>query len=436
MGKKASGKKSTAKKKKSAPKKSEASDASAASPEKESAAGELASALQLHIWQIQPVRDVLFVLAVVMLIWIGYALSAVTVPLLVALLLAYLFEPIIDRLCKHPQITRVRAVSGILITVGATVVILLAIMLPLIVGQSIQLWNYAMSGEFRADSVEFVETRVPERVRDDVMSAVNVLPRGRGTDLTDLVTLPEPGTADRSGVSRETIKDWSSRVLGWIGWIVQAGLVAFLIPFYFFFFSLSYPGVVRFGRSLVPEKNKKRTLDLLRKMDRVVAGFVRGRIVISLIMGLMLAIGWKICGVPYAFALGFVTGIFCAVPYLGVVGLPVAIVFLFFEQAGVERASGLWWFWVLLWPSVVFTIVQLIEGYALTPMIAGKVTNLDPVTIIVAVLAGGSVLGVYGMLLSIPAAACGKILFTEVLLPRIREWTEGKASDPLPIGGD
>ena len=77
--------------------------------------------------------------------------------------------------------------------------------------------------------------------------------------------------------------------------------------------------------------------------------------------------------------------------------------------------------------------MQLIEAYSLTPLIAGKVTNLDPVTIIVAVLAGGSVLGIYGMLLAIPLAACGKILFTEVLLPTIFAWTRGEIADPLPI---
>jgi predicted PurR-regulated permease PerM len=95
-----------------------------------------------------------------------------------------------------------------------------------------------------------------------------------------------------------------------------------------------------------------------------------------------------------------------------------------------------WWVPVLLLPTAWFVFVQLVEGYVLIPMIAGKATGLDPVTIVVAVLAGGSVLGVYGMLLAIPLAACGRILFTEVLLPRIRAWTRGEISDPLPIERD
>ena len=88
---------------------------------------------------------------------------------------------------------------------------------------------------------------------------------------------------------------------------------------------------------------------------------------------------------------------------------------------------------MLLWPSLVFVLVQTLEGYVLTPVIAGKATNLDPVTIVVAILAGGSVAGVYGMLLAIPIAACGKIAAKRLLLPRITEWARGRASDPLPL---
>ena len=91
------------------------------------------------------------------------------------------------------------------------------------------------------------------------------------------------------------------------------------------------------------------------------------------------------------------------------------------------------WWGIILWPTFVYVIVQIIETYMLTPAIAGKATNLDPVTILVAVLAGGSVGGIYGMILAIPAAACAKILITDVLLPRVKKWVKGEAEDPLPF---
>ncbi len=218
-----------------------------------------------------------------------------------------------------------------------------------------------------------------------------------------------------------------------IAGIVQIGFLAFLIPFYFFFFSVWYPAVARFGRGLIPTANHERSLGLLRKMDAVVAGFVRGRIVVSLIMGMMLAAGWAAVGVPYSVVLGIVVGLFCAVPYLGVVGVPVAIGLLGFRELGGSGDEAMSWWGIVLWPSLVYGVVQIFEGYVLVPVIAGKATNLDPVTILVVVLAGGSIMGVYGMLLAIPVAACIKIVCTDVLLPKIRAWTKGEAADPLPL---
>ena len=211
-----------------------------------------------------------------------------------------------------------------------------------------------------------------------------------------------------------------------LGGVIELGFLAFLIPFYFFFFSISYPAVARFARSLLPESGRPRTVELLKKMDGVVAGFVRGRIVIALIMGVMLAVGWAVCGLPHSIMLGLVVGVFCAIPYLGLIGVPVAVALLAFGELGGQQAGdAMAWWQILLWPTLVFAIVQLIEGYALTPLIAGKATGLDPVTILVALLAGGSIMGVYGMLLAIPLVACLKIFITDVVLPRVRAWTAG-----------
>ncbi len=218
-----------------------------------------------------------------------------------------------------------------------------------------------------------------------------------------------------------------------IGLLVTAGLLAFLIPFYFFFFSVSYPTVLAFAKGLIPVAHRSHTLRLLGQMDNAVAGFVRGRMVISGIVGVVFAIGWLVCGVPYSIVLGVIVGVFNLVPYLSGIGLPVAIGLLAFEQLGLPPEARMGWIWVIAGPSIVFAIGQALDGYVLTPLIAGKATDLDPVTILVAVLAGGSIAGFYGMLLAIPVMACLKILFREVLLPKIKKWTRGEAADPLPI---
>jgi predicted PurR-regulated permease PerM len=128
-----------------------------------------------------------------------------------------------------------------------------------------------------------------------------------------------------------------------------------------------------------------------------------------------------------------VVGVFSLVPYLSVVGLPIAVALLAVDQLAIPEADRLSWLWILLGPSLVYGIVQFLEGYVLIPLIAGKATDLDPVSIFVAVLAGAAMGGVYGMLLSIPVAACLKIWLREVAMPRLRAWSSGRADDPLPF---
>jgi predicted PurR-regulated permease PerM len=103
------------------------------------------------------------------------------------------------------------------------------------------------------------------------------------------------------------------------------------------------------------------------------------------------------------------------------------------DQLALPEADRLSWLWIVVGPVAVYGVVQFLEGYVLLPVIAGKATDLDPVSIFVAVLAGAAIAGIYGMLLSIPVAACVKIYLREVVLPRLRAWSSGRVDDPLPL---
>jgi predicted PurR-regulated permease PerM len=467
---------------------------------------------RLHLWQIQAVRDLFVIMAIVGLVWLGYALRAITIPLLVALLLAYLFEPVIDRLIRSPRfhLSRLHAVVFLLFTVIGGLAIILALVVPLAVGQTAKLVSNFNDGTMRIH-VEGLVTRLPEGLDEEFESFIHIFPEPRGRIITPEIrnditeeagestdetesenpadeenegSLPQEGggdvetlddettraldTDDLSPIDEARIREivgeeiaaasvppsgslvsgaesrdlWAlgrqglKTVLDVLGAAAAIGLLIFLIPFYFFFFAMSYPKVVRFFRQLIPERNKPRALDLIAKMDRVVSGFVRGRFVIAALMGLMLSAGWILCGVPYALLLGLIAGVFSLVPYLVGLALPIAIGMLFFAQMGTpehQRDIVFGWVGVFFWPTLVWLIVQFIETYILTPKIAGKAAGLDPVTVVVAVLAGGALMGVYGMLLAIPLAACIKILITDVLAPRVDQWLKGERPDPLPI---
>lgn len=386
---------------------------------------------KLHLWQIQWVRDLFLILAIICSIWVGYAMRDITVPLLVALMLAYLFEPLISYLANNPRfpLGRVPVISGILIILITSVLLVLVITIPMVISQTSSLVQDVQDGKLRSKLEQVTQQYAPEEVKDEIAETIGYLPSATDSENTQGVG---ESNSDNTGLLRIAQKT-GDVALGILGSIIRFGILAVLIPFYFFFFSLWFPDVVQFARGLIPDQESKKIVGLIGKMDAAVAGFVRGRIVIAFIMATILAIGWMIVGVPYAILLGIAVGILCAVPFLGLVGIPLSVGLLFLDQLGVAEADRMVWWGIIVWPVLVFAIVQALDGWALTPLIAGKATNLDPVTIFVAVLAGGSVLGAYGMLLAIPVAACIKILIQEILLPNVRAWARGEADDPLPF---
>jgi predicted PurR-regulated permease PerM len=388
---------------------------------------------KLHLWQIQWVRDLLLIVIVVCGIWLGYAMRDITIPLLVALLLAYLFEPLISFLADHPKfpLGRIPVISGILIMLTIGILMVLAVTIPLIISQTSSLMHEFQDGHLRTKLEQLATKYIPEDIQQEVIQSLEYLPSGTSSEVTKVSknTPAENNNKDLLTLAKTT----GSVALSFVGKLFSFAILVVLIPFYFFFFSLWFPKVVVFVKGIVPEKGREETFALVDKMDAAVAGFVRGRIVIAFIMAVILAIGWLIVGVPYAILLGIGVGVLCAVPFLGLVGIPISVGLLFLDQLGVADADKMAWWGILLWPTLVFGIVQALDGWVLTPLIAGKATNLDPVTIFVAVLAGGSVLGAYGMLLAIPVAACIKILIQDRLLPRIRAWARGEAEDPLPF---
>jgi len=395
---------------------------------------------KLHLWQIQWVRDVLFLVIIFCGLWVGYVMRDITVPLLVALLLAYLFEPVISYLANNPKlpIGRIPVIAGILTLLITGVLAVVAITIPIVVSQTSSLVNDVQSGKLRTQLERVATNYAPTGVKTEILETLDFLPDG---DTENVVTSTEIGkneiTESGPNVASEGIvriaKTTGDVAFSVLKSMLHFVILAVLIPFYFFFFSLWFPKVKQFAETLIPKDGKSSTLQLFEKMDAAVAGFVRGRIVIAFIMAIILAIGWMIVGVPYAIILGIGVGFLCAVPFLGLIGIPLSVGLLFLNQLGIAEADQLSWWAIILWPSLVFGIVQALDGWILTPLIAGRATNLDPVTIFVAVLAGGSVLGAYGMLLAVPVAACIKILIQERLLPKIHLWSSGEADDPLPF---
>ena len=448
---------------------------------------------RLHLWQIQAVRDLLVVAALAGLVWLGYVVSIVTVPLLVALALAYIVEPLIVWLTTRvPRLGRKRAVLGLLLGGVLAVTAVVLLVAPVVTRELRGLG--ANTGHY-VERVRAMATDpdLPEWLRGGVASVLEWLPdapkapaaaqgatatdggAGTGAASHDPGTPPPLDEARVRAVVREELERRASSatsdgggidasllsrlakggasVLGFLGGFfagaVGLGLAVFLTAFCFVYFSMSFPAVAASIRSLVPAGGAGRTLELLGMMDRAISGFVRGRILVCTMVGTMYAVGWTLCGVPHGWLLGLATGLASLVPYLAAVGLPVAWLLLVVGVGGGTEAGfyatrdpatghlAIIWWKVLLFPALVNVVAQSVEDYVLNPLIQGKATNLHPVAILLAAIAGGSLAGLYGLILAIPAAACIKIMLSEVLLPRLRGWLAGGRPDPgaVPEGG-
>lgn len=196
---------------------------------------------------------------------------------------------------------------------------------------------------------------------------------------------------------------------------------------------------------MLPAANKDRLLDLISKMDMAISAFVRGRLLISMVLTLLYITGWTIMDVPHSVLLGMFAGACSIVPFLAWTALPIAWTLLavtlsgsttpsmYFAPGADGAALSIIWWKVFVYPLIVPVVIQSVEDYVLTPTIQGQATNLHPLTITLAVIAGGSLAGLYGMLLAIPSAACIKILINEIVMPRVNAWLKGEHEDPIPM---
>lgn len=447
----------------------------------------------LHLWQIQPIRDVLLILAVFGVVYLGYALSLVTVPILLALLLAYLFEPLVAWVTA-----RTRAVSRSGVAIAIIVLAGMMVVTPLVVGLTFGamqgaklLQGVATNAQFLVQSVdkpadpaarELLPPGTWREIRDYIVDQEKLVEARRARvnspeappapapdDAQGDKKPPPPAELDQPSPIFELLQagvSWARSNAGRLGqiglqwvetgarsaasffgsaWSIGFGL--FLTAFFFFFFCSGYGKVLEFWRSLIPHKRRGRVLDLLDKMDRVIAGFVRGRLTICVILMVVYSVGYAAVGVPAPLILGPIVGILTIIPYAQGVGIPVAILLMALApESGVDSsaftgaaraaAEASWrsaWWWIVGGPLLVHGTAQLLDDYLLTPKIQGKSTGMDTPSILFASLAGGVLMGVYGLLLAIPVAACLKILMQEVFWPRFKQWAEGRAKDFLPI---
>jgi len=174
------------------------------------------------------------------------------------------------------------------------------------------------------------------------------------------------------------------------------------------YFLYDYPRFTANFRRFVPVRWRPLYEDLTEKADRAVGGYLRGQLLITLTLGILIWLGLTVIGVPLATAIGFLAAIFNLVPYLGPIIGVLPAVLLGLTVSPLTSVLAI----------VVFLVANQLEAHVLSPLILSRSTNLHPVTVLLAIMAGLGLFGLVGALLAVPLVALVKVVLEEYLLTR------------------
>ncbi|AEB10794.1 protein of unknown function UPF0118 [Marinithermus hydrothermalis DSM 14884] len=342
------------------------------------------------------------VLAALLGVWALYQLLAraqsVWTAFVVAYVLAYLANPLVCWLERF----RVRRVLGVVVAYALLFLFLgfASVLVAEVVGQ---LSRFARDlPALVAPLVQWVEG-LPDRItRFEVPPELERVLQGASASLQALLE----GFAN-------TLLEWLRTLLGTGGSLIQglAGIVGGLFQLFIVFVLTAYMllDFPRIGQSLIqvfPRPYQPLIQDLAAKLDHAVGGYVRGQLLIAALVGTVVGLGLFFLGVPLAAALGFIAGVFNLVPYLGVIVSIIPALLLALPQGGVAVVGTL----------VVFILANQLEAHLFSPLILSRATQLHPVTVILAILAGATLFGLWGAVLAVPFAAFLKVIFSEYYL--------------------
>lgn len=340
--------------------------------------------------------------AVLRLILFGGSLVAVLVflivfdsvfmPLILGLGLAYLFDPAVNWFERRGR-SRITGVIVISLVLVIAVTGLFLYLVPAVghqlVGLKENLPRY--TEKLRAQAEPFlgrIEARFPELFEE-------VQRRAEAAVKENLPKL--------AGSAGKAVKNVFSSVLGFVLFLLNL----IFVPVFAFYLLVDLPKIKKQAKELIPKPYRSLVLERLAEVNLAVSSFLRGQLTIALILAAINATGLLLLGVPLGLLIGLIAGLANMIPYMAlVVGLLPAMLLCWAEYGSVARLLGV---------LAVFTGAQLLEGTVLSPRILSKSVNLHPVWVLLAIIAGGSWFGFFGMMLAVPVTAAIQVFVSHWL---------------------
>ncbi len=325
--------------------------------------GDKSHLITVSTWTI---LKVVLVLVALILLWL---LRDVVAILFMALLLAALIDPFADWFSKRhvPRSLAVLVVYAILLAVSAIVLILI---IPPLVAQVQQLiGNFALTyGEAVRSFTQFQAISIQYGLGENFQASLQALQEGVGKSVSQIFS---------------TITGFFTGVAAFVLVLVLA-----------FYMVVEEDAARRFFKNLAPEEYQPFLGTLFMKMQKRIGSWLRGQLVLGVVIGLAVYVGLTILGVPYALVLGLIAGLLEIIPYAGPMLAAIPTLIIAFSVSPLKGVMVI----------ILIVAIQQIENNVLVPKIMQKATGLNPIVSIVALLIGIKLGGIVGAVLAIPVA--------------------------------
>lgn len=331
-------------------------------------------------------RWLLWGVALALVLGLVFALRNVLSPVFFAFMLAYVLDPLVDRF-EAAKIPRAVGITVLLVVVLGVIALFLVLVVPTIVSDVVNItqqfpdtfarWMQGALQLARGWGVELPETW------SDVMARFG----------DDVRTLAQGALAPLGSVLQHVVGSTAS--------ILSTLSALIMVPVFSFYLLHDFDRIVARARELVPPRLRDQVGAIASDIDTVLSQFMRGQVTVMAILAVLYSAAYSIVGVSLAIPIGIVAGVLSFIPYVG--GASALILALLMVALH-------WTGWAQLVAVVAaYVVIQVLEGFVITPRIVGDKLGLSPVWVLFSMLAGAELFGFIGVLLSLPAAAVVKV---------------------------
>ncbi len=312
------------------------------------------------------------------------ASTGLFLPILLSLIVTFLLEPMVQFI-EREEISRTFAIFAVYLLAATVVFLFIAWIAP----HWQEMWI-----ALRADLPRYI-ARGAGFIKDLQINLQSRFPFIEGLELSSKARVQSEALL--ATILAETPKS-----------ALRLGSLMVLVPLFSFFFLKDGHRLMRSFIALTPNRHFEMALELYYQISRQMAHFIRGRILEALIIGMVVTIGLSFTDIRYAPILGIFAGVTNLVPYIGpLIGMIPGIVI-----AMVDLGFGGQFWWIVIVYVVIAQVI--VDNFILIPILISRVSNLHPLVVILAIVMGGKLYGVLGMIIGVPVASIIKIAITEI----------------------